>query len=210
MQEIRGDLFASVKADAICITTNGYVSASEDFPSPQNTMGKGCAGQAKGRWPGIEFLLGALLVEQGNHVHQLTDEVPEVYDGIVNPCGPTLTLTTEPWSGKNHELPYHLVSFPTKPARAEAEQVLDRYVNQLPPDQGYPGWMAKSDMDLIARSACELRIIADTQGMPNKGMKWESIVLPRPGCGAAELAWDEVRSMLNKILDDRFYAITFA
>ncbi len=218
MQEIKGDLFASLKADAICITTNGYVSVGGNSPFPQNTMGKGCAGEAKKRWNGLEFLLGTLLMEQGNHVHQLTDEIPDVFDGAVNTCGPILTLQTEPWVGKEHILPYHLVSFPTKPTHAEQERVLRRYADhgggvrgagRLRGGRRYPGWMAQADMALIKRSARELRALADEHGMPNNGIRWESIVLPRPGCGAGELSWDEVRPVLNNILDDRFYAITF-
>ena len=79
-----------------------------------------------------------------------------------------------------HYLPYHIVSFPTK-----------------------NGWRDPSDLQLIEDSARQLVELADLRG-------WESIVLPRPGCGYGQLKWEEVRSILSDILDDRFWVISFA
>ncbi len=213
MQDITGDLFASLNADAICITTNGYLAKTTNGVA--TTMGRGSAGEAKDRWPGIEYMLGCKIMEEGNRVHQLTDEIPEVYDGAVNPCGPILTLQTAPWSGREHVLPYHLISFPTKP---QSILVDPDQSNVLPylrkrwnfqPGQEAPGWGSPSLLQLIEQSARELVALADLHRMPNKASRWDSIVLPRPGCGAGELNWDEVRPILSAILDDRFYAITF-
>lgn len=216
MREIVGDLFDSTKADAICITTNGYVSENA-----LAVMGLGCARQARDLWPGLDYLLGCLFMEScADHVRVLTEEVPVLFDGIMNPCGPDPTLMTGPWTGRNHVLPYHLVTFPTKPVICSEKEVLPRYTDRrlpadhwlLVPEQTYPehiphepayaGWMARSSLDLIRQSAQELEAIATER-------KWESVVLPRPGCGAGELSWDEVRPALSEILDDRFHAITF-
>lgn len=57
------------------------------------------------------------------------------------------------------------------------------------------------DPRLIARSAIELRELADRNG-------WVTIVVPRPGCGGGELAWPDVRPLLEKVFDDRFLVIT--
>jgi hypothetical protein len=53
------------------------------------------------------------------------------------------------------------------------------------------------DLRLIARSAGELRQLADCRG-------WHAVVIPRPGCGGGGLAWQDVRPMLTDCLDDRF------
>lgn len=73
---------------------------------------------------------------------------------------------------------YYVVSFPTK-----------------------NHWKDPSPMWLIKRSAEQLVIAADR-------MHWEKIVLPRPGCGLGGLKWEDVKKMIEPILDDRFYIIT--
>jgi hypothetical protein len=65
-------------------------------------------------------------------------------------------------------------------------------------------WMQKADLDLITRSSHELITIVNRLNI-------SSIVLPRPGCGNGKLIWeDEVKPILEKVLGDRFYVITFA
>ena len=62
MLEITGNLWDQ-KADAICVTTNGSVRKDG-----KAVMGRGCALQAKKRFPGVDETLGAMLKEFGNHV----------------------------------------------------------------------------------------------------------------------------------------------
>ena len=204
MQEIKGDLFSHSEAgpDAICLATNGFVNSAG-----ANVMGRGCAGEAKRRWPGIESVLGALLIEGENHVHVLTTDVDvfKLDKGVE--CTPGQVLVTSPWVDRDHDLPYHIVSFPTKLDTAAYFDLLPGYQTPKRAEEGanggvFPGWMAASNLALIEQSTKELVTIADERG-------WRNIVLPRPGCGAGELSWDEVRPILSDLLDERFYTITF-
>lgn len=79
-----------------------------------------------------------------------------------------------------HEIAFGLVSFP---------------VEETP-------W-SLPDLRLIARSAAELRTLADQR-------QWSRIVLPRPGCGGGGLHWDDVRPILERHLDQRFIVVTAA
>lgn len=56
------------------------------------------------------------------------------------------------------------------------------------------------DPRLIARSALELRTLAD-------GKEWPIVVVPRPGCGGGGLHWPEVRTVLTAHFDQRFMLI---
>lgn len=88
MLEEQGDLWV-LPADVRCITTNGDVRGDG-----QAVMGRGCAREAKDRFPGVATYLGLLLEQQGNHVHEL----------MVSPHLPGTTIA-ETWD---------LVSFPVK------------------------------------------------------------------------------------------------
>lgn len=56
------------------------------------------------------------------------------------------------------------------------------------------------DQGLIARSARELRDLADRE-------RWETIVVPRPGCGGGGLDWKDVSPLLAAVFDGRFTII---
>ena len=162
MREMTGSLF-ELEADAVCITTNGFVNAAG-----ASTMGKGCAGEAKYRYPGIQLVVGEQVKQYGNHVFLLTDQIE---------MGEWVLRTPGAW--KNHILPRALISFPTK-----------------------EHWRDPSIPQLIERSAEELLGLTQAFG-------FESVLLPRAGCGAGQLNWGNVRPVLDGILDDRFAAVTF-
>ena len=72
MKEVHGNLWDTL-ADAIVITTNG--ATRKDGAA---IMGRGVALQAKQRYPGIEYVLGRLIRENGNHVNMIVHNIPRV------------------------------------------------------------------------------------------------------------------------------------
>lgn len=68
-------------------------------------------------------------------------------------------------------------------------------------------WRDPADLELIERSAqelvalCNLHVFTVVEG---------GVLVPRPGCGAGQLAWEEVKPVLLRHLDDRFAAVHFA
>lgn len=108
-------------------------------------------------------------------------EARSMFDGISKQLGGLI----EELGNCVHVLPYahngaYLVSFPVK-----------------------EHWRDLADFKLIEKSANELVRMADEY-------RWQSVVLPRPGCGNGHRRWDQVRPILEPILDDRFTVITFA
>lgn len=67
-------------------------------------------------------------------------------------------------------------------------------------------WTEKADIDLIRRSANDLLEVLDPLYPNDEG---NVFVLPRPGCGNGQLKWEDVKPILEPILDDRFHVITF-
>jgi len=171
MKEIQGNLFDHIgKADAICITTNGFVKSNGEC-----VMGKGCAQEATKRWPGIALLLGDSIKADGNAVIPLISENETV-----------------------------ILSFPVKSIREtfDGTNAVRHMTSKFKVGDSMPGWACKAKIDIIESSASCLARIATAH-------KWTNIILPRPGCGAGELNWAEVKEVLNKHLDDRFSSITF-
>lgn len=64
-------------------------------------------------------------------------------------------------------------------------------------------WQDRADIELIRRSATELRYFLDIGHISGR------ILLPRPGCGNGGLNWTGVKPVIAPILDDRFAVITF-
>jgi len=67
MRELQGDLWdaaTALQADAVAITTNGFVKKNGEA-----VMGRGVALEAKQRWADLPRLLGASISKFGNKLH---------------------------------------------------------------------------------------------------------------------------------------------
>lgn len=69
-------------------------------------------------------------------------------------------------------------------------------------------WFEKADLDLIKRSALDLVDLINE--MDFGAEDHPVVVIPRPGCGNGQLKWEDVKPILEPILDDRFHVITFS
>ena len=64
-------------------------------------------------------------------------------------------------------------------------------------------WWEKAAPELIKRSAKELVRLADKY-------EWQVVVLPRPGCGNGGLRWEDVKPIVEPLLDGRFVIVEWA
>jgi hypothetical protein len=142
-------------------------------------MGRGCAKQAVEYFPQLPWDLGALIRNNGNNVHHLLS-----YDGV------------------------DIVSFPVKCVsftffnELDCEDIVKHMRYKFKSGDEVPGWACVAEISIIRRSAEQLVEMANIYG-------WKKVLIPRVGCGAGELQWSKVKYILDGILDDRFYAVTF-
>lgn len=152
MNELEANLW-EVPADLRVITTNGATKRDGACVMGRG-MGRGCALEAKTRFPGIDQRLGDLLRRHGNRVMRLG----RYGEGQVRVM---------------------IASFPVK-----------------------HHWRQEADPALIRRSAEQLVALADK-------FEYARVVVPRPGCGNGRLSWNEVRTIVAEVLDERFTVVTF-
>lgn len=144
MREVTGNLW-TYPADVRVITTNGTVKKNGEC-----VMGRGCAREARDKFPLLPSELGEHITKNGN--------VPCFFmDGD-----------------------YDLITLPVK-----------------------HHWHQKADIKLIERS------VRAMLGLLEFELNNITVVMPRPGCGNGGLRWEDVKPVLEPILDDRFHVITF-
>ncbi len=156
-------------SNAICITTNGSIKKDRTL-----VMGAGIAGSLKKEFPGIDSVFAQKIAKFGHKTLLITQ---------VNIRSPQKC---------------NIVSLPTKPGTQHTfiseYQVMNRYKDNV----RYPmqGWMYKSSLSLITKSARELVNLTDKH-------KWTRVLLPRPGCSNGGLQWNIVKEQIS-FLDNRF------
>jgi hypothetical protein len=190
--EIEQNIFSIEDADAICITTNGFVKRSGAA-----VMGAGVAKQAKERWRWIDYTLGETIELLGNTATLLTVE----REGVIVVREPYFFTTLA-----NNVAPYHIVSFPVKPAKGVCDEFHSNVVIhshcKYSPGQEVPGWHMKADLELIRQSAKKLVAYVDFY-------EWKKVVVPAPDCGNGERKWSEIQPILESFFDDRFFISFF-
>lgn len=77
----------------------------------------------------------------------------------------------------------------------------DTYIYTFPVKHN---WYEEADIELIKRSCREAVAIAPYELFPN-----HKFLLPRPGCGNGKLNWEDVKPVIEPLLDDRFYIVHF-
>jgi hypothetical protein len=99
-----------------------------------------------------------------------------------------------------------IVAYPVKPEinpfMSSKNEVVKHMQNNFKMGDQVPGWACVALISIIERSARELVALTDKHG-------WEKVLLPYVGCGYGELSWKYIKPVLDEILDDRFYAISF-
>ena len=183
MNVIEADLWeelSSNKYKAVLIPTNGCVNR-EGFA----VMGAGVARDCRERFPETAKNLGTFLKRN----MQIDD--PQ---------------WKEPWN-----VPYkigttpggtHILSFPTKPTWVRPggrnDHIMGKFHKEIGTRAKLFGWMAKSDLLLIERSANLISIICDN---------FDAILLPTVGTGHGELKTKDVKPLLEKYFDDRYTVV---
>jgi hypothetical protein len=99
-----------------------------------------------------------------------------------------------------------LITFPVKGVGEKCcpnkSNVVSHMQKQFKADQWVPGWALKANMGIIRHSCEQLMHYVHNHN-------YSRVVMPRPGCGAGELLWSEVKMVLESYLDDRIHVITF-
>ena len=132
MNVVKADIWTYItKADALCVTTNGFVKWNGHA-----VMGRGIAFQACNRYPRLDLVLGDKISREGNQVYKLTT------DRGTN----ILSFPTKPIKEKRSP---------------DGSNIIGRMRDQFKPGEFVPGWALKSNLSLIARSAKELLILVD-------------------------------------------------
>jgi hypothetical protein len=191
MQELVADLWELSKTfDAVCVTTNGTLRKNGS-----GIMGKGVALEAKQRGGGLnskghswmEALLGASIKKRGNVPCSLgwTMWSDNPADPDNNPSEPT---KIQPWR-------WEPGCGTSRPEWYKAPHVCEVWTLPTKND-----WRDAADLALIEASIKLLVEAVDAMG-------YKKIALTRPGCGNGGLSWEQVKPVLEKYLDDRFYVV---
>jgi hypothetical protein len=183
MKYITGNLF---EPNLYRMNGNKFIVTIDALVIPTNGCVKGNG----------ECVMGAGLAKQAYEAHPT---FPKMVGSKIKKLGnKVFYFETTPWP---------MVTFPVKAksetCEEEAANVVEHMANNFKPGDNVPGWACKARISIIEESCKQLVALADTKPL-NK------VIIPRVGCGAGELNWEDVERLLNKYLDDRFFCISLA
>jgi len=99
-----------------------------------------------------------------------------------------------------------IYSFPVKPdyeiVSADKSNVVPHMRNRAEVGSKIAGWAAVAHPEIIVNSAHQLVDIVNQRGA-------KTVAIPRPGCGAGGLRWEDVKPLIEPIFDDRFWIIGY-
>jgi len=123
-------------ADAICITTNGFVRRNG-----RAVMGRGCAAEAARKFPGIDRVLGEKIRRYGNRCQVLIGQTAEHPALVSFPVKPIRRRCVDP-----------------------LRDVVAHMVEKFAPGDCIPGWACKADPSIVHRSALQLCALSSRFG----------------------------------------------
>ena len=138
-------------ADAICITTNGFIKKDGNA-----VLGRGTALYASKAWYGIAHILGAKLAKKGNNVFVLTHQLPNGLNYFKLPRKAEPLLVAVPWA---------VVSFPTKKNWSD------------PADPALIKGSCQQLWDLVEKKGWQ-KVLLPKPGCGNGGLSWKKVVRP--------------------------------
>lgn len=141
-----------------------------------------------------ECVMGRGIAKQ---IKEVIPIIPKVLGNLITQYGNNVhILLTQPNKPT-------LISFPVKPASVinNGTNVVNHCNTRI--GEVTAGFLAKADLAIIEESCKQLVAIVNKT-------EWKTILLPLVGCGAGELKYHQVKPILEKYLDDRFYICSFS
>ena len=132
----------------------------------------------------------------------IAKQVNRLVDGVDKRLGELITKEGNKVHLLTHVEQIALVSFPVKPVVETSNGKNFVSHKYFAVGTTVPGWACKADIKLIERSCHQLVELTDRMG-------WKRVLLPRMGCGRGELDWEDVKKVVEPLLDDRFIVCTF-
>jgi len=143
-------------------------------------MGRGIALLLKNKVPDIEYKLGEAINKNGNVINLIHNA--------------------------DENCSYDIISLPVKPdyviVNEDKSNIVTHARNKYKVGAKAPGFHSVADIAIIKESLSGIMAYADINDI-------RDISIPRPGCGAGELNWEDIYPMIHRILDNRFSCYTF-
>lgn len=130
-------------------------------------------------------------------IKKMFPDVPRKLGTLIKRNGNKVQVILEPCNDTNG---IALVALPSKPVSGICNG--NNTVWPYPVGAFVPGFHMQSDINIIVKSIDTLVSLADRY-------EWKVVILPRIGCGNGGLDWNQVKPIIEPMLDNRFVVCTF-